>query len=643
MHQKGRNHALMVFDTESGKTRELFSQADQINKPLIAPDGSYIVFSRRRDEKIFRIPWSGGSPEQIGTGFALAVWREPGTTHDWIYAAVDRSHNDDAPYKRIIRFLVHDPTRIEEVWRGGELSLDSVYVSRDGTRLGGLFPWPRGMVIDTTSGRMSALGRGCWTSLAPDNSYLLCMLDGSHRNLNFYSSDGIRRRQVQIDTVPGGEGRRMYHPRWSNHARYMVASGPYNTEGGRLSVRGAAKQVEIWVGRFDEELSRVERWARVTRNEVGDYAPDLWIQGGHTSEVPKSVRATASEAAMASSLSEVWPGTEDGLIFLWANANARNEVVDPASGQRITCEVVSRRGGRWSPSFGMDVRNGSFIAPGAGERIVRACRAANELAIEATLLPRSNSLEGPARIITLSAGVGRANFVLGQSGDRLVFRLRASETGLAGTAKNPEVELTRLTKGELAHVIVSYRNGELAFYINGLAQRIRQAIRGGFESWEIHELHFGDEPSDDRTWDGEIDGVAIYNRFIGSEEAGLKYKLNAARIGARSSPETLVLRAKLVEATPIPTPEEIAPYTRALALCEYELADGEPSIEGQRRIHVYHWVIHDSRVIADAIPPAGRVVELRVQRSEDHPQLEAERRLVGLESFDLPEFVDVGR
>ncbi len=643
MHQKGRNHALMAFDTESGKTRELYAPGDQINRPLIAPDGSYVVFSRRRDDAIFRIPWSGGAPTRIGTGFALAIWREPDSGRDWLYAAVDRSRNENAPYKRIVRAPIDAPDRMEEIWRRGDVSLDSVQVSRDGTRVGGMFPWPRGMILDTTTDRVSMLGRGCWTSLAPDNSYLLWIFDGAHRNLFFHTEDGSRRWRVPINTIPGGDGRKMYHPRWSNHARYMVSSGPYNTEGGRLSVRGAAGQVEIWAGRFDDRLSRVEAWARVTDNAVGDFTPDLWIAGGETSEVPAAVWGGERKPVAAPELSEIWPGTEEGLVFLWSHANTRNEAIDPSTGERVECDVEARRGGRWSPSFGLDIRNGSFIAPGAGPRIAAACRASNELTIEATLLPRAASLSGPARIIALSRRIGLANFMLGQEGDRLVFRLRTPDTGTDGSANDSQVELTRLEPGRRIHALVSYRDGELACYVDGVPQRLRQVIRGGFDGWEAFDLQFGDEASLDRTWDGEIDGIAILNRFVGPEEAARRFHLNAARVGARATPETFNVRATLIEATPVPDPSEIAPYTRALALCEYELAPGEPPLGGGRRIQVYHWVIQDGRAIPDAVPSPGRVVALTLQRGEDHPQLEAERRLVGIESFDLPEFIDVGR
>lgn len=643
MHQKGWDHALMTFDTETGRTRELVPPRDQINRPLISPDGEYIVFSRRRDDSIHRVAWTGGAPVRISSGFALAVWREPATRRDWLYAAVDRSRSEDAPYRRIVRHPIEQPDAVEEIWRRGDVSLDSVHASRDGTRIGGMFPWPRGMILDTTSGRVAQLGRGCWTSLAPDNSYILWIFDGAHRNLFFHTEDGRRRWRVPINTIPGGEGRKMYHPRWSNHARFMIASGPYNTEGGRLSVKGAADKVELWVGRFDERLASVEAWARVTDNAVGDYTPDLWIAGGATSEVPPAVWGGASAPIATPDLSSVWPGTDEGLVFLWSHANTRNEVPNPRGVDRIECDVDSLRGGRWSPSFGLDIRNGSFIAPDAGPRIVAACRASNELSIEATILPRSSALTGPARIIALSRRIGQANFILGQEKDRLVLRIRTPETGNDGSANDSQVELGALVPGRRMHVIVSYRDGELAFYMNGERQAVPQKILGGFETWEEAELRFGDEASHDRTWDGELDGIAILNRFVGSEEARRRFELNQARVGARADPATFNVRARLIEATPVPDPNDVAPYRRALALCEYELLPDEPAIDGSRSIQVYHWVIQDAQVVPNAVPRPGESVVLRLQRTDAHPQLEAERRLVGIDSFDLPEFIDVGR
>ncbi len=52
--------------------------------------------------------------------------------------------------------------------------------------------------------------------------------------------------------------------------------GPYN-QGGRNQVRSGGKQVEIHLGRFSADFSKVEAWARVTNNSGGDSHPDVWI------------------------------------------------------------------------------------------------------------------------------------------------------------------------------------------------------------------------------------------------------------------------------------------------------------------------------------------------------------------------------
>lgn len=643
MHQSGRNHALMAFDTESGRTRELYAPGDQINRPLLSPDGRYIVFSRRREDAVYRLPWTGGTPVRISTGFALALWRDPKTGRDWVYLGRDRSKNEDAPYRRIVRHPIDDPSRVEEIWSGSDVSLDSVHVSRDGLKIGGLFPWPHGAIIDAPSRKATHIGRGCWTSLAPDNSYILWIFDGTHRNLFLYSPDGRHRHRIPINTVPGGQGRKMYHPRWSNHARFLVVSGPYPAERGRLRVAGAAGRVDVWVGRFNERFDAVEAWARVTDNQVGDYTPDLWVAGGATSEVGAVFASAPTAPLEMPALTARWPGTDEGLLFAWSHANTRNEARG-SDGTLIACEVEPHGWARWSPSYGMDIRRGHFLARDAGPRISEACRRANQFSLELTLLARAPSLRGPARIVTLSRRIGDSNFLLGQEGDSLVIRIRTPETGPAGTAHESQTEIAPVETNVRRHVVIAYRNGELACYVDGEAVPVQQRIRGTLENWDDRaELRFGDEASGDRTWDGELDGVAVFNRFIGPEEAKIRCKLSRERFTRRPAPEVITVRARLVAASATPSPADIAPYRRALALCEYELEPSEPAIDGSRRIQVYHWVIMDGKVVPDAIPAGGEVVSLRLERTDDHPQLEAERRLVGIDAFDLPEFIDVSR
>jgi hypothetical protein len=643
MFLKGNQHQLMGLDSVDGRERVLWAPGDQINKPLLSPDGRYVVCSRFRDDRLFRLDWTGGPPREIGSGYALDVWRDPASGRDWVYAAVDRSQNRDAPYQRIVRFPLDAPDAREEVWSNGDVSMDNVDLSRDGRRLGGMFPWPRGLVVDTATRRATALGRGCWSSLAPDNSYLLWVFEGTHRHLFFHTADGRHRWRATINTIPGGDNRRMYHPRWSNHARFFVTTGPYDTDALGKKKKGTGRGVELWVGRFRDDLRAVEAWARVTENNEGDFFPDLWVEGGDQSHVPAAALPASDPADVPPpTLGDVWPGSEDGLVYRWAHGNTRNEVLHPATGQRVECAPEARGGARHTRDFGMDIRGGYFSDNAAAERLLATLSATNELTLELTVTPRRDDFKGPARILAFSRGVGHANFILGQEGRQLVLRLRTPETGRDGSANDSQVTLGPVPPGRPTHVLVSYRPGHLTAYLQGQPVEAPQKIQGDFSTWSDADFTIGAEPGGERGWDGEVEGLAVYGRFVGAAEARRHYDLYAGVLAARAPVETLRVRAKVVEATPAPDADSVAPYRRALALYVYELDPAAPAVDGSRRIQVYQWALLDGRPV-EGLPQPGAWRDLVLERSEARPELESERRVVGTESFDLPEFLDVSR
>jgi len=53
-------------------------------------------------------------------------------------------------------------------------------------------------------------------------------------------------------------------------------SGPYD-QGGANQVRSGGTQAEIWLGRFNDDFTAIDAWARVTSNAGGDSYPDVWI------------------------------------------------------------------------------------------------------------------------------------------------------------------------------------------------------------------------------------------------------------------------------------------------------------------------------------------------------------------------------
>jgi hypothetical protein len=113
--------------------------------------------------------------------------------------------------------------------------------------------------------------------MAPDNSSLTWIFDGAHRNLFFHSPLHNREWKVRINDAPGVDGYEVYHPRWANRFRFLAMTGPYKSGEGDNRIRAGGKGVEIYAGRFDPTLTRVEQWVRVTRNQAADFFPDIWI------------------------------------------------------------------------------------------------------------------------------------------------------------------------------------------------------------------------------------------------------------------------------------------------------------------------------------------------------------------------------
>ncbi len=207
----------------------------------------------------------------------MTLWRDPATDDEWVYAALDPV--DEATYGRVVRFPIGHPDTVELVWDKTPISEDNFQVSQDGRLASGLFPWPAAGVAELPNGSWRQLGDGCWTSFTEMGRPLCWYLDGAHRNLTIVDVEADDRWRVNINRVPGFTGAEVYHPRWTNDPRFLTMTGPYDL-GGENQVRTGGPQVEVYLGRFSSDFTRVDQWARVTRNDHGDAYPDVWIDRG---------------------------------------------------------------------------------------------------------------------------------------------------------------------------------------------------------------------------------------------------------------------------------------------------------------------------------------------------------------------------
>lgn len=274
----GRENYFQLMGLDTGDRlgeRVIIRETGSYHKPMITPQGDRIVFTDLPAQKIYMVNWNGTGRQELAPGLAVEVWMDPQTGIEWVYRLPDKKAVDSSSAMHLTRFQLDNPLVQETVLDNTSLSSDNLQLSEDGAFMSGLFPWPQAGVIDIEKKQVLKLGEGCWTSLAPDNSYILWIFDGPHRNLLFHTVDNQRKWSVNISEAPGIDGHEVYHPRWSNQSRFMCMTGPY-----RIGITGGGGEVSIYAGRFNEKLTAVEAWVKLTGSSFADFYPDFWIKPG---------------------------------------------------------------------------------------------------------------------------------------------------------------------------------------------------------------------------------------------------------------------------------------------------------------------------------------------------------------------------
>ena len=300
---RGGELQLWGYDSADGRgERLLLGELSNYHRPMIAPGGERVVFNDLGEYLVKVVDWDGGGLRTLTNGIATDVWQDPASGLTWVYR-VDRevTEYEGGP---ITRFRLDDPSVTEVVLDRTDVTWDNVQVSADGARISGQFPHPRAGFASVAEGAVTVLGRGCWTSMAPDRSHLAWIFDGPHRNLHLHAPDG-RSWTVNINHAPGIDGYEVYHPRWSNHVRYFAMTGPYKTgQMGRNLIYFGGPAVEIHLGRFSEDFSAVEAWLQLTANDRADFFPDAWIEGGEAAAaaLPAGTGAAAAPTVAAAAV-----------------------------------------------------------------------------------------------------------------------------------------------------------------------------------------------------------------------------------------------------------------------------------------------------------------------------------------------------
>jgi hypothetical protein len=232
------------------------------------------------------------------------------------------------------------------------------------------------------------------------------------------------------------------------------------------------------------------------------------------------------------------------------------------------------------------------------------------------------------------------SFALVQSGDELGIRLGTSLTGQLGSDL---FSLGRLTTSEPTHVIVSYHPGRLTGYLNGKKVLDTDAVQGDLGTWsELDLLQFGMGHGSVSEWDGTIEGVALYSRFMEAGEAAANARAYLGLIAEREPVERIELRGELVGRSHVPTLKEIVPYREALVMYEYEVLEVLGGELGDEIVRVAQWAILDGSPQSILERKAGENDRLALEPLGLNPQVQNIYLSDTLElRLDLPVYLDV--
>lgn len=402
--------------------------------------------------------------------------------------------------------------------------------------------------------------------------------------------------------MPGGQGY-LYFPMLSSDQTLLAFAA---SDGGH----------DHWAADYDvhlvetdpERLEVAGRPVRIAPHPGVDRFPDVWV---------KSVRRPRAEPApepVRREEGDGWPSDREGLAFLWETADAGNLARDPARGVERSFPMEREGAARLDHFHRMDLGGGAWVASDeAGQAIAAAVKRTNEVTLEATVTPRSGrQTPAVAAIVALSGGrPDTRNLVLAQEGDELVLHLGVARRGPA----EHEVRLGRVEPGRPAHVVVSYRPGHLSAWRDGEEVVTTGELQGDFFRWRPRPLTFGAERRRPGSWSGWLEGVAVYGRALGPDEARENARRYLEKIARRPEVPRVLVRGRLAARSRTPTLQEISPYREALAVYEHRA--------GGRTVRVAHWVILDGELQPASGWSVGEERDLLLEPFERNPQLES--------------------
>jgi hypothetical protein len=645
-HAKSEEFHLSGYDSQEGGYRVILKKPGNYTRPLMTPDGQHILYSNKGttfngttpifQPTIHLLKWDGTEDRVLQKGYCVDVLRDAaGVT--WVYAleTLNSKLQFTLDGETLFRFPLDQPDKKEMLWSKTSLSLDNLQVSRDGRYFAGLFPWPEGGVGDLQNKQWQEVQKGCWTSLAPDNSYVMWLFSGTHKKLTMHDLVGKRTWDVKLNKAPGMGTSPSYHPRWSNHPRFFTVTGPYPSQGNHLEKEVnqtyEGGYAEIYLAKFSPKLEKVEQWAKITPDDHGHFAPDAWIEGGD--ETVLSDYPQSAELKIEPKSSE-WPKHWDGLQFYWGNLETANQI----EGRHMNCRALAKGIARFSRNKALLLDGGWFETDTATQQSLQtALPAATGMTVEC-LLSESLQLAGDesANLLSLTSAQDGTYWELLRKPEALVLRIAGG--GFAKEAQEVRIDLPYQGAG-VQHLALQFTPQEVKWYINGVTDESRKAaVVLDFAAVRDGKFLIGQRTPTPRGWSGSLKNVALYATAIPHEM--IEAHAKSSRPVPMAELAKLRVKAKLVQSTAA-DPSQLGSYDRMLVSHTYEVVEVLEGTYAEKQILVMHWGILDRTKVSGLPTKLGEISELNLEPFEAHEQLGSELQLSDSEDVESVLYLDM--
>lgn len=610
-YQQSDSGVLMGYDSEDTKgERVILPTVRSYAMPMFTPDGEKIIFTDQRKRMCFEVGFDGTNLRPLVEGYASDVWTDHATSRTWIYVRTGW-RNTSAP---VCRYDLADLSKKELVWGQSATGINQASwftISGDGRQAADGFPWPKCGIADVQEKDLKVMGKGCWPSVAPDASGKYFYFIGKHTALQFFDSREEAPRPVNLATIPGWTGRKLYHPRWTNDARFITATAPQ-----------WMPETELYLGRFDAGFKEIERWFRVTYNHQADYFGDAWFAAA-----AGEIRAPSRSAPVTIAS----PVAKDhrGLIFVWENERAKNAVLDDAGKVKKIWSASYDGHSRPNRHYGADLKNGGLVpSDDAGPAIASRIQGTGAISLVVDLIPRTtDALEGT--VVYLGDAAGRTVMAVDQVGPALTVKFDQGSVGL---------KLAGINAGQEVQLAINHDGKTLTACING-EQTASHQVESDIRKWKVDRLIFGRNTAPGSYWEGSLENIRIFERTLTPDEISGLYATSKAAWEKRQPAPGIVVEAELVEASDPADPDAIAPYTRSLGENLYRITKVVSGDLAADKVVVLQWVILGGKEL-DSQREKGRSYRLVLEPEAAHPELSGEHRSTDLFELDAPVFYD---